>query len=261
MDFKLKNLIEILDDEYNFDIQENWDNSGFQIGDFESKVNKILLTMDITVNSIEYAIENGINCIISHHPLFFEKIINLDKNSSTYKKLKLIIDNDTSVISVHTPLDLHKNGINKALADSCMLSNQKKFVDYSKDLSYGFVGNVESQTVTDYIKNIKLKNNFENIIFYGSDKKTISKVAVFGGSGAFSIKKAIDLNVDLLISSDFKYHDVQYALENSINLIDLGHYESEVLGLNNLKEFLSEKLNKEIEIYIYKNNIFKRNLF
>ncbi len=81
-----------------------------------------------------------------------------------------------------------------------------------------------------------------------------------GGSGAFSINNAISKNVDILISSDFKYHDIQSALENSINIIDLGHYESEVIVLESLLEFLNSK-NLNLKISIYNNNIFKRNIF
>ena len=106
-----------------------------------------------------------------------------------------------------------------------------------------------------------MKNNFENpIIYFGDIDKHISKIAVLGGSGAFSIKDAINKNIDLLISADFKYHDIQFALENNLNIIDLGHYESEIFGLFSLKNFLMKE-NCDFKILIYENNIFKRNIF
>jgi len=64
----------ISDTEYSFSLQENWDNSGFQIGNLEAEIKAILLALDITIDSINYAVSNNINCIITHHPLFFEKI-------------------------------------------------------------------------------------------------------------------------------------------------------------------------------------------
>lgn len=260
MNCNLKNLIEILNCEYNFSIQEKWDNSGFQIGNLNAKLDKILLAMDLTLESVLYAIKNNFNCIVTHHPLFFEKISNLDFNSNFYKKLKLIMDNNINVVSIHTPLDFHKDGVNKALCEVCMLKNERIFVNYLNNLGYGLIGDIESQTLLDYVKKLKIKNNFENIIFYGNKEKLISKVSLLGGSGAFSIKKAIELNVDLFISSDFKYHDVQYALENSLSLIDLGHFESEFFGLYKLEKFLKNNLSKDIKIFIFKNNVFKRNI-
>lgn len=73
---------------------------------------------------------------------------------------------------------------------------------------------------------------------------------------SFSFSK----KVDLLISSDFKYHDIQLSLENNLNIVDLGHFESEIFGLLSLKEFLISK-NVDLKILLYENNIFKRNIF
>lgn len=259
MNFKICDIIELLDTEYSFSLQEEWDNSGFQIGNLEAEVKGILLALDITIDSIKYALSNNINCIITHHPLFFEKIQNLNVNSEYYKKLELLIKNQINVISIHTPLDIHPNGVNKYLADKCLLNNQEVFVDYIECCGYGIVGSIENDTFKNYLT--KLKNNFENpILYYGNIEKSISKVAVLGGSGAFSIKDAISKKVDLLISSDFKYHDIQLALENNLNIIDLGHFESEISGLLSLKEFLINK-NSNLEILLHRNNIFKRNVF
>lgn len=259
MNFKVSDIIELLDTEYSFSLQENWDNSGFQIGNLEAEIKGILLALDITIDSINYAVSNNINCIITHHPLFFEKIQYLNVNSEYYKKLELLMNNKINVISLHTPLDIHPNGVNKYLADKCLLNNQEVFVDYKEGYGYGIVGSIENETFKNYL--IKLKNNFKNpILYFGNIEKSISKIAVLGGSGAFSIKNAISKKVDLLISSDFKYHDIQLSLENNLNIVDLGHFESEIFGLLSLKEFLISK-NVDLKILLYENNIFKRNIF
>lgn len=172
----------------------------------------------------------------------------------------MLIKYKINVISIHTPLDLHENGVNKILADKCFLQNKRQvFVEYKNGLGYGIVGNIDLISCKNYIEQIK-KNFIQPIVFYGDFEKNIYKVAVLGGSGAFSINNAISKNVDILISSDFKYHDIQSALENSINIIDLGHYESEVIVLESLLEFLNSK-NLNLKISIYNNNIFKRNIF
>ena len=169
------------------------------------------------------------------------------------------MNNKINVISLHTPLDIHPNGVNKYLADKCLLNNQEVFVDYKEGYGYGIVGSIENETCKNYLT--KLKNNFKNpILYFGNIEKSISKIAVLGGSGAFSIKNAISKKVDLLISSDFKYHDIQLSLENNLNIVDLGHFESEIFGLLSLKEFLISK-NVDLKILLYENNIFKRNIF
>ena len=99
MVFKVGDLLRILDKEYSFFLQEDWDNTGFQFGNYDDPVKGILLSLDITIDAIKFAIENKLNCIITHHPLFFEKIKFLDSKSDSYRKIELLIKNKINVIS------------------------------------------------------------------------------------------------------------------------------------------------------------------
>ena len=70
--------------------------------------------------------------------------------------------------------------------------------------------------------------------------KPIKKVAVLGGSGSFGIEKAISVNADAYVTADLKYHDF-FKAENSILLVDVGHYESEQFTKNLLYDILTKK--------------------
>ena len=50
--------------------QEEWDNSGMQVGDTGRDIQSVLLTTDITEAVVTEAVERGCQLIISHHPLF-----------------------------------------------------------------------------------------------------------------------------------------------------------------------------------------------
>ena len=71
--------------------------------------------------------------------------------------------------------------------------------------------------------------------------KTVKKIAVLGGSGAFAIKSAKAQGADVLVTSDLKYHDY-YQAENRILLCDVGHYESERYTKNLICDYLREKI-------------------
>jgi len=71
--------------------------------------------------------------------------------------------------------------------------------------------------------------------------KKVKKIGLLGGSGAFGIKAAINVGCDIYISGDFKYHDF-FLAENNIILADIGHFESEQFVVDQLYEFLSEKI-------------------
>jgi len=95
-----------------------WDNVGFQVGDGNREVKKILLTLDVTDNAIEKAISENADMIISHHPLIFKPLKKI--TDPTYLKL---IKNDISVYCAHTNLDVIKKGVNHALAEKLNLTN------------------------------------------------------------------------------------------------------------------------------------------
>ncbi|HHX24640.1 MAG TPA: Nif3-like dinuclear metal center hexameric protein, partial [Thermoanaerobacterales bacterium] len=59
----------------------DWDNPGPAIGDLSKNVSKILLTLTVTEETVEFAVKNGFEMIISHHPLFFKPLKALRKDT------------------------------------------------------------------------------------------------------------------------------------------------------------------------------------
>ena len=56
--------------------------------------------------------------------------------------------------------------------------------------------------------------------------KPVRKVAVCGGSGGFLLLDAVRAGADVLVTSDFKYHEF-FDADDRIVIADVGHYESE----------------------------------
>jgi putative NIF3 family GTP cyclohydrolase 1 type 2 len=57
--------------------------------------------------------------------------------------------------------------------------------------------------------------------------KPVQRIAVCGGAGVFLLKDAMAQRADVLVTSDFKYHDF-FLPEGQLMVADIGHYESEV---------------------------------
>jgi dinuclear metal center YbgI/SA1388 family protein len=96
----------------------DWDNVGLQIGNPEQEVKKILLTLDVTNNAVEKAINEKADLIISHHPIILKPIKKI--TNPLYLRL---IQNNISVYCAHTNLDVVKKGVNFALAEKLSLKN------------------------------------------------------------------------------------------------------------------------------------------
>ena len=89
----------------------------------------------------------------------------------------------------------------------------------------------------------------ENIRIVGSAKNKIKKIAVVTGSGG-SLIPNLDKSIDLYITGDLKHHESLDAYEEGMALIDLGHYESEVI----FSELIKKDLEKEFDGDIIKAN-------
>jgi len=111
-----------------------------------------------------------------------------------------------------------------------------------QNIGLGMIGELETeQNEIDFLLFVKQKMNAGVIRHSEFLDKKIKKVAVLGGSGAFSIKTAIAKKADLLLTSDLKYHDF-FQAENKILLADIGHFESEQFTKNYIVKYLTEKM-------------------
>ena len=96
-------------------------------------------------------------------------------------------------------------------------------------------------TETDFLALVKETFKTGGIRHSQRLNKTIQKVAVLGGSGAFAIQSAIAQGADAYVTADLKYHDY-YKAENQILLADVGHYESERFTKSLIGNYLTEKI-------------------
>jgi len=125
---QLRKIVNSLEKMYPIELQEKWDNCGFLIGRLDTEIEKILTTLDVTHEVIDKAIEEGVNLIISHHPIIFDGMKSIIDKTSHGDKVLRLIENRIAVISLHTNVDKHPLGLNDFLIKK--LSGSKgKFLD------------------------------------------------------------------------------------------------------------------------------------
>ncbi len=104
-------------------LQEAYDNSGLLIGENDSEISKALISLDITTEVIEEAINKKCNLIIAHHPLIFKPIKKLTGSNLTEKLVIKVIKNDIAIYAIHTNLDNISGGVNDILAKKLNIKN------------------------------------------------------------------------------------------------------------------------------------------
>ena len=72
----------------------DWDNPGLLAGRKEKEVKKILLTVDVDDKTVEKAVEEGADMIISHHPLIFKAVKHVTDEDFIGRRLVKMIQAD-----------------------------------------------------------------------------------------------------------------------------------------------------------------------
>lgn len=360
---KIMKLINRIAPEY---LVEDWDNSGFLLGNLNKVVEKIMLTLDIDDKVVQEAIDQNVDLIITHHPILFEKASRIISEDSQGAMIIKLIKSDINVIAAHSNLDNAPNGIADSFAKkvgivedsilnlypliekeycklifyipeeiredvleviernnagfykgyaACTFSSfgtgtfrplsgsspnigtqgklehveevrietivEKHSVDelieeikrvhpyelpaYDvfrmensiEQFSAGKIGMIESPTtLNDYA--LKLKEEFKlSHIKCVEGKGRVSKVAVCPGAGIDFIEQAYRDGADTFISGDIKHHDALDYSMKGMNIIDIGHFESEHFYLKELKRKLDgmlEEKNYDAKVIISAEN-------
>ena len=123
---KIKDCIKQIENIAPPSLAQSWDNTGLLVGDGNSTVKNILLTIDVTPDVIKEAKKLGYNFIVSYHPVIWDGLKKIVSGSVVYE----LIQSGISVYSIHTALDAVKGGVNDGLAEMVGIKNPQPIGDW-----------------------------------------------------------------------------------------------------------------------------------
>ena len=199
------------------DSAEPWDNSGWLIETPKTEANKILLCLTVTDDIIKQAKENGCDMIISHHPLFC---------------VPICYNCGVDIYCAHTNLDKAPIGTTETLIKELGLTT-------NKEIEHDFLRFCDvNTTFCEVLAGLKPLSN--NIRYTNPQETTqVKRIAFCGGSGTEFWHDACEHGADILITGDLKFHT---ALDSKIAIIDIGHFESEIIVLEALRQILPSEI-------------------
>ena len=212
--------------------QEEWDNSGMQVGDTGRDIQSVLLTTDITEAVVTEAVERGCQLIISHHPLLFHGLKQVCGQTPQARIVEMAIKHNIAIYSAHTSLDSVVGGINTRLADKLGITDYRILIPNTQNTpmnptGLGVIGRLPApMSYADFIAHVHDTLDCTYVRYTRPRNETIRTVALCGGSGAEFIESAIEQGADVYLTADCKYHEFQDA-EGRIGLIDIDHWCSE----------------------------------
>lgn len=344
----VKEITDLLEELAPLSYAEDFDNVGLLIGDPNTEVSGILVTLDTLENVIDEAIAHNCNLVVSFHPIIFSGLKKITGKTYVERVVIKAIQNNIAIYSMHTALDSSQHGVNAKICEVLGIENPeilipqkrtiKKLTTYVPkvdadalkkalfDSGAGNIGNYshcsftnegtgsyqanadanptkgeidkthyeeetqihltyqraqEGKILNALFKNHPyeevayeiyslentnqhigmgmigtLKNPMEEMTFLNLVKKTmnasgvrhsnllsksVQKIAVLGGSGAFAISAAKAAGADVFITADVKYHQF-YEADDKMLIADIGHYETEQFTKNLLVDYLTKKI-------------------
>lgn len=104
---------------------EDFDNVGLLVGNYQTKVTGILVTLDTLEKTIDEAIANNCNLIVSFHPIIFSGLKKLNGNNYVERVVLKAIQNNIAIYATHTALDNSNNGVSAKMGAVLELQNLK----------------------------------------------------------------------------------------------------------------------------------------
>ncbi len=218
-----------------------WDRDGLMVcPDENASVLRVLCTLDVTEEAVDYAIANDFDLIISHHPLLFHPIAALSPTDHVARKAVRLYEAGISVICLHTRADAVENGVNDGLADLLGLEDVTVMAEDGGGIAR--IGTLASpMTLSEFAAQVKEALGVPFVLTADAER-TVSSVAVCGGDGKDLVDAVIAAGADTYVSGRIGYHQMVDAPERGINMIEAGHYYTETHITAFLAELVGELL-------------------
>lgn len=233
-------------------LAEDYDNVGLLVEGENDKIEKVLVSLDTDNFVIDEAKEKGCDLIVSHHPLIFKPLKRVGKDDPVFNLVK----NNISLYAMHTNYDAVRGGLCDVLLDKiCKSGDILPLIGEESD-SIGRIAELsEEMPFSEFVENIKKALKLSEIRVVGKEDYKVKTVAICNGGGADFVYDAKGKGADVYISGDFKYHHARFAYENNMALVELTHYDAEILFIDAVTKALKDKFGEKLIVYKSEKNI------
>ena len=228
-------------EEYSADPSMN----GIQIenSDVEGKpIKKIAYAVDACHQTVMEAARQKADMIFVHHGLFWgdcEPIV-----GHVYKRISSFIKNDIALYAMHIPLDINNPyGNNYGLAARINLQKIQPFGEW-RGMKIGVKGELPEPLTSDELARKILLPNEKPLAVLPFGKKEIKSVGIISGGAAHDVAQAIQEELDAYVTGEIEHSLYHFVKESGINMIAGGHYQTETVGVN----LVRQKVEKELGI-------------
>jgi putative NIF3 family GTP cyclohydrolase 1 type 2 len=229
----------------------NGETYGLQYGQAENekKIKKILLTIDLNLESIHFAIKNKINLIISYKGLISNPINKFD--NTLIKKLNLLSKYPILIFILNSSLISAEGGISDTIMELLYFqlekmlevkNNKGNFIPIGRIcLPKSYSENLVPITLLKLLRRIKSNLLLETLSFVGELYSEVKKVCIIGSEieNLEYLKEVSKNGCDSLILGTINNELAILSKELKINLIKIPLYSCLNITMKKLSNYLS----------------------
>jgi dinuclear metal center YbgI/SA1388 family protein len=226
-------------------LAEEWDNVGLQVGHPDWPADRVLVALDPTPAVVEEAVQSDIDVLVTHHPLLFRPLRQLNLATQTGRLIQRLITRRVAVVTAHTNLDSVQGGINDVLLEVLALKNIGVLqpAPHDENAGLGRVGELPQPMAFEaLVQDIKHRMGLSHIRCAGQPAGRVQRVAVCSGSGGGLMEVFLRSTAEVFITGDVRYHDAREVEAHQRGVIDIGHFESERIIVQHLARRLDAQL-------------------
>ena len=214
--------------------------NGIQVACSEKGIERVAFAVDACMASFERAAQIGADVLFVHHGLFWGHPLAVTR--SHYRRIKFLLDHDIALYAAHLPLDIHpRYGNNAGIAAALELDGIEPFGSH-RGFKLGFRGRLpQPLSIEEVLDRLGVdRDACTAVLPFGRERST--SVGIVSGGAVLDVDQAIGEGLDLYITGDALHQVYHTCLEEGINLICGGHYQTEVWGVR----LVAEKLEADV---------------
>ena len=189
----------------------------------------------MTSTVVDAVVDGEMDCLVAYHPLMFVPTTSLIDRPGFEGLALRLAENGTTLIVVHTALDVAKPGTADAMLAEIGLSAEGTFapVDDVGGGDIGRIGKFDAPVAFDQFAVTVSDVVGSTVRTSATHPDLVETVGIVPGSGGRFAAAAAGL-VDVYVSGDIGHHDATEAVARGIGLIDAGHAPTERPGVRAL---------------------------
>ena len=170
-----------------------FDNPGLLVEPDHEEVQRVLVALDCTLPVAQEAAEMNADLVLTHHPLFFHPVQRMLYREPETAAACALLRHGIGLFAAHTNLDAAQGGVNDTLCELFGVLNALPF-----DEGVGRVGTLKQPETLEQFAARVSRALGAGAQVVGCPASAVRRVAVMGGSGGSSIRRAAEEQADVL---------------------------------------------------------------